>query len=113
MSAVAKLTPQARKERAKRGLAEAVAELVTATIEEGLAASEWVDQRASPLGQRPHLELARSGKVPSRKIVGRVLIRRDDLNRYIEQEGLQRGARADEEDVTDIVEAIVSGSSRR
>ena len=110
-----KLTPQARKERAKRGIAEAVADLIAATIEEGLAVSEWVDQCTSPLGRRRHLEIARTGKLASRKHGSRVLIRRDELNAYIEKEGLGRGKHTEEQDLGAVVDSLLlaGGSKRR
>lgn len=109
-----KLTPQALRERAKRMIGAAVQDLVTAALEEGLSESEWVDQRSSPIGKRKHLELVREGKLVARKIGTRVLVRRDDLNRYIEEHGARRIDRApEEEDVSDIVDSIVSGGSKR
>lgn len=113
-AAAATLTPEARAERAKRRIIEGVQELVEATIQLGLAAHEWVDQNHSPFGKRRHLELARTGKIPSRKDGWRVFFRRDDLNAYLEKHGLARGSRhQDEESVEDIVEGIVKDSSSR
>lgn len=106
------LTPAARKERSIRILAEGIAELVKATIDEGLAGGEWVDQHHSPLGKRRHLELCRTRKLPSQKLGKRVLVRRDDMNAFIEREGMTRGKRLDEEDVVDIVERIESRGRR-
>jgi len=47
--------------------------------------SEWVDQKSSPLGRRRHLTLARTGVLKSTKDAGRVLIRRVDIERYLEK----------------------------
>lgn len=107
------LTPDAKLERAKRQIAEGIASAVEAIIERGVAASEWIDQHASPLGRSAHLSLARSGKVESRKVHRRVLIKRVDLNRYIEQQAEKRGEnRHEDEDVSDVLERITAGVGR-
>lgn len=107
------LTPQAKIERGIRLQAEGQRLIIEGTIEERGASAEWVDQRSSPLGRRKHLALAREGKLPSQKHGSRVLVRRDDLNAYIEREGLGRGRRVDDEDVTDVVEGILKTGARR
>jgi excisionase family DNA binding protein len=45
---------------------------------------EWLDQNRSPLGRRRHLALVREGKLPGHKDGKRVLVRRRDLDSYIE-----------------------------
>jgi excisionase family DNA binding protein len=107
------LTPEARLERAKRTIAEGISEMIEATIARGVAANEWVDQNHSPLGKRKHLELARAGKLPSKKVGRDVLVKRDDLNAYIQREGISRGRSVDDEDVLEIVERIAAGGRRR
>jgi len=107
------LTPEARLERAKRSIAEAVSEMIEATIARGVAANEWVDQNHSPLGKRRHLALARAGKLPSKKIGQLVLVKREDMNAYLDREGLSRGPRPEDEDVLDVVERITAGGRRR
>lgn len=108
------LTPEARLERAKRTIAEGVAEMIEATIARGVAAGEWIDQKRSPLGKRRHLELARSGRIPHRKIGRLVLIRREDINAYLEREGIMRGKPVtDDEDVVDVIERVTAASGRR
>ncbi len=57
---------------------------------ESTAAPEWIDQKSSPLGRRRHLELARSGVLKSTKDAGRVLIRRTDIDRYLEKKTVIR-----------------------
>lgn len=104
------LTPQAQLERAKRRIGDAVLEIVQATIRQGLAESEWVDQESSPLGRRRHLELARRKVLRSTKEGRRVLIRRDDLNAYLESKGLA-SARTDEEDEGAVLDRIVRGGT--
>lgn len=58
---------------------------------EGLAklktGEEWVDQNASPIGKRAHLEAVRRGELPGHKIGHAVLVRRVDLDAYIEKHG--------------------------
>lgn len=110
---VSVLTPAARKERARRIIAEGIEQLITATIDEGLAGGEWVDQNHSPLPKWKHLELARTGALPSKKHGKQVLIRRDDMNAYLETKGESRGRRLDEEDVTDILERVQTKSARK
>lgn len=44
---------------------------------------EWVDQKHSPLGRKRHLELARTGKLPSSKDGRRVLIRQSAIDAYL------------------------------
>lgn len=107
------LTPAARKERSIRILAEGIAEFVKATIDEGLASGEWVDQHHSPLGRRRHLDLCAAGKLPSKKLGKLVLVKRDDMNAFIERAGVARGRRAEEEDVVDIVDRITQRAEGR
>ena len=44
----------------------------------------FYSQHDSPLGRRQHLELARSGAIESYKVGRLVLVRRDELHRFIE-----------------------------
>lgn len=107
------LTPTARKERATRIVAEGIIELVNATIDEGLAGGEWVDQDHSPLGREKHKRLCQQGELPHKKVGKKILVRRDDMNAYIERTGLSRGRRRlAEEDVTDILERVTAGVRR-
>lgn len=67
---------------------------------ESTTASEWVDQKVSPLGRRRHLDLARRGVLRSTKDAGRVLIRRADIEAYLLKKAVVRvdpaAAEADE-----------------
>ncbi|WP_438014897.1 helix-turn-helix domain-containing protein [Sorangium sp. So ce315] len=47
----------------------------------------WVSQEDSPLGRREHCKLARSGALPGRKVGKRWLVRRSELDAYIEAHG--------------------------
>jgi len=58
-------------------------ELVDA-IENASSLPEWVDQDASPLGRRRHLELVRAGAFPGAKKDGKnVLVHRGDIEAYL------------------------------
>lgn len=106
------LTPEARVERAKRRLADDIDELVEAKLAKSAAGGEWVDQKTSPLGRKKHLRLARQGKFPSKKEGRQVLVRRDDLNAYLERHGIARGTRNEDDDVEDILDTITKGGKR-
>jgi len=79
----ARLTPEARADRAMRTIVSAIDELIAARLAGGFAASEWVDQCSSPLGRRRHLALVRSGVLRGVKEGRRVLVRRSDLDAYL------------------------------
>lgn len=53
-------------------------------LEGAATASEWLDQKQSPLGRRRHLELVRAGVLRGRKEGRKVLVRRADIERYLE-----------------------------
>lgn len=108
--APSELTPEARRDRAKRKLAEATAELVAAQIEIAVSANDDVSQFDSPLGRRRHCELAREGAFPSKKVGRRILVKRADMQAYIDKEGLARGERTDDEEIDDIVGGWTGGS---
>jgi hypothetical protein len=55
--------------------------------EDGCSGSDWVDQRRSPLGRKLHCQLVRDGELPGRKVHRRVLVRRRDLDAYVETHG--------------------------
>jgi excisionase family DNA binding protein len=102
-----------RKEQHIRSLAELLAEMVEAAVDERLAGAEFYDQRTSPLGKRRHLELARAGKFPSVKVGTKVLVRREDLHAFMEREGIRRGKAPEDEGVDEIVEGILKGGGGR
>lgn len=102
-------TPEARLERAKRMITAGVAEAIDALK----GSSDWIDQHHSPLGRRRHNALAREGKLASRKLGRLILIRRTDIDAYIEREGIARGRRVSEDDgVDEMLERITRGSER-
>lgn len=45
---------------------------------------DWIDQSHSPLGRREHCRLARAGTLPARKVGRRWLVRRSELDAWIE-----------------------------
>lgn len=83
-------------------------ELALSGVKELLDASDpddWVDQKSSPLGRRRHCAAVRRGELPGRKVNGQVLVRRRDLDEYIdrhrtaipaETEGAAEAAEAEE-----------------
>lgn len=103
------LTPEALRERALRKIIEGQSELVRAEIAIAANANDWVEQKHSPLGRRKHLQLAREGAFPSQKHGKRVLVRRADLNAYIEKHGIARGEQSETEEVDDILDTVVGG----
>ena len=78
----ATLTPRARRELAARGLLAALEVYVHEVLADGVAASEWIDQHASPLGKRGHLEAVRRGDLRGVKHGRRILVRRAELNSF-------------------------------
>jgi hypothetical protein len=50
----------------------------------GDRADDWIDQAHSPLGRRMHCRLVRTGALPGVSVHRRVLVRRRDLDAYIE-----------------------------
>lgn len=55
-------------------------------VSPGVSSEEpgWVDQDHSPLGRRGHCALVRKGVLKGHKIGKRILVRHEDLDRYIE-----------------------------
>ena len=100
------LTPEARLDRAKRLLVEAVDELVSARLAQGLAASEWVDQKTSPLGASRHRRLCRTGKIPAVREGHRWLARRADVNAYLEANGKRPVPMESDDDVDAMIQRI-------
>lgn len=76
---------------------------------ESHGAADWVDQTTSPLGRRRHLELARTGVLKSSKQGRRVLIKRRDIDAFLE--GSRRPAPVGEDDEAE-VDRIVRRVSR-
>lgn len=106
------LTLEERIDRAKRAIADAIDDLVEARVARGAARAELVDQNSSPLGRRRHLELVRAGKLPATRDGRRVLVRRSDLDAYLDEHEVVRPP-STEDDVDGMVARIVGqGGSR-
>ena len=89
------LTPTARRELAGRALLGALDEYLRAVLSGVASASEWIDQHSSPLGKRPHLEAVRRGDLKAVKVGRRVLVRRGDIESFLESSPSRRRARDD------------------
>lgn len=50
------------------------------------ASEDWIDQSRSPLGRKLHCTLVRNGVLPGVKVHRRVLVRRRDLDAYLESQ---------------------------
>jgi len=92
------------------GLASVVEQL------RALAASkpeDWVDQVRSPLGSRMHCRLVREGELKGSKVARRVLVRRRDLDAFIESHGVAVEAHGDVSDERAEVIAALQKTLRR
>lgn len=77
-------------------------------------ADDWVDQDHSPLKKRAHLDAVRRGDLVGRKVGSQVLVRRDELDAYIEKHRvrvIQTPNEAEEEEQA--IEAILKHTARR
>ena len=106
------LSPDARIDAAKRLLVEAIDQLVEARLAKGAAASDWVDQDASPLGRDRHLRLVRRGVLPATKDGNRRLVRRVDLDAYLEAHPIRTDVPAGEEDDVQAMVKRIEGGRR-
>ena len=89
------------------------AELICDAIEEN-GAGDWVDQSSSPLGRKKHLALARAGTLKATREGRRVLVRRADIDAYLEK---RRGVTVEpegdlERDVAKILSLVGTGRRR-
>jgi hypothetical protein len=89
------LTPTARRELAGRALLGALDEYLRAVLGGVATASEWIDQHSSPLGKRAHLEAVRRGELKAVKFGRRVLVRRGEMESFLENRPSRRRARDD------------------
>lgn len=104
------LTPEARIDAAKRKLVEAIDELVEARLAKGAAASDWVDQTMSPLGHDRHLRLVRKGVLKAVKDGQRRLVRRAEIDAYLEAHPVVPNAPpAAEDDIEEMMRRIAGG----
>jgi hypothetical protein len=83
-------------------------------LEESEEEDEWVDQKASPLGRRLHCEAARTGQLKAKKLNGRWLAKRSDVDAYIEAHGTRPPAeRPEKDDATAVAEILEFRAPRR
>jgi excisionase family DNA binding protein len=68
-------------------LGQVLEERIRAIVREELQAfepDEWLDQTMVPIARKTYLRLVREGKLEGRKVGKRVLVRRRDLEAFIE-----------------------------
>lgn len=102
------LTPDARIDAAKRDLVDALDRLVEARLAKTAALSEWVDQTNSPLGRERHLQLVRDGVLKAVKQGRLRMVKRVDINAYLETQPVKVREAADD-DVEAMMRAIAGG----
>lgn len=71
----------------KRALVDAIEEFISAKIEAHTTAAEYYTQEDSPLGRRRHCRLARTGALKARRVGRDWLVRRGDVEAYLESHG--------------------------
>lgn len=72
---------------AKRAIADAIEEYVTALVEAHTTKAEYYSQDNSPLGRKRHCRLARSGALKARRVGREWLVKRGDVEAYLESHG--------------------------
>jgi hypothetical protein len=85
-------------ERLRAGFRE-----IVHAMDDLLEEEDWIDQKNSPLGRRLHCEAARTGALRAKKLKGRWLARRADIDAYIEAHGTKPPA---ERDIVDEQRAV-------
>jgi len=103
------LTPAELEARGCRLIVEGQRLLVKAQVKLSLAPLDSYTQDTAPIKRRKYLAITRAGMVPSTKLGKDVLVKRGDLDKYIQKHGLARGARPPEEDADDIIDRLMSG----
>lgn len=58
-----------------------------AVLVELVEGDAWVDQTSSPLGRRAHNEACRTGKIAARKLRGKWMAKRSDVDAFIQKTG--------------------------
>lgn len=91
--------------KARQLLGTVLDDLIRTIVREELETrhgDHWVDQRTSPLPRRKFLMLVRDGELPGRKTGRSILVRRSDVDAYIEaQPGRTRRTSAQEHEDCD------------
>jgi hypothetical protein len=100
------LSPRVERELAASALLAAIDRYIRVAIRAPSQAEEWVDQHTSPLGKRAHLEAVRSGKLRGVKHGRRILVRRAELNSFLESHSVKhRGVTDDSPEGIDRMKA--------
>jgi len=94
-------------------VATALVELVRAIVRVELRAAQpetvdVLDQNTSGLGRRHHCRAWREGKLRGRKVGRRILVTREDRDRYIEEHGI-RGVDAAVDDIKNPIDRELMG----
>jgi hypothetical protein len=92
----AALTPTARRQLAAGALLGALDGYVRELLGDVAGANEWGDQHMSPLGKRAHMEAVRRGDLRGVKHGRRILVRRAELNSFLESHSVKHRTAADE-----------------
>lgn len=66
-----------------------IGEAVESALSRVSAADEWVDARTSPLPRRAFLKLAREGAFPASLVGNKFMVRRRDVEAYIERQRIR------------------------
>lgn len=75
---------------------------------------EWVGQDESPLGRRRHRELAKSGKLAgARKLGATWLVRRREIDAYIDSTGTAPAATTAENDASESADILAFRAPKR
>jgi excisionase family DNA binding protein len=107
------LPPAARKEMAARALISAVETFVHVVERDASPCDEWISQYDSPLGRRAHLKAVRAGALPGVKVGRRILVRRSDVDQYLQSHvarprALVSPAKTETRDVHDTAAALLT-----
>ncbi len=94
------LTPRARRELAAAALLSALEGYFRVILGDKTSATEWVDQHTSPLGKRLHMESVRRGELRGVKHGRRILVRRAELDSFLEDRSAMRRAATSDSDRT-------------
>lgn len=82
-------------ERAIADAAQQFATKVASAINRPSVAADWADQTTcAPLTKRKFLALVANGELPARSVGKQRLVRRRDIDRYIERHPVSRAGRA-------------------
>jgi excisionase family DNA binding protein len=100
--------PALERRAATERLAAALRDFIVLNQMVTASGEDWIDQAASPLGRKRHLELARDGLIPSSRVGRKVLMRRRDIDEFLHRHGpaAQAEERAEVEVATDVMASL-------